>query len=105
MRSNRHRIVFSEINLMNRLFERRKILLDGLIDKNVTVGEIQNLALKSALKKPIDNLKRRVGFARACRHHKKKTILTSGNGFNRAVNRISLIISRIVCILTGIIRL
>ena len=47
---------------MNRLFERSEILLYGLIDKYIAVGEIQHLALQSAFEKPIDNLERRVGF-------------------------------------------
>ena len=105
MRSDGNRIVLGEIDLVNRLFERSEILLYGLIDKYIAVGEIQHLALQSAFEKPIDNLERRVGFARACRHHKKEPILTSGDCLNRAVNCVSLIISWIECILAGIVRL
>ena len=99
MRSDGNRIILGEIDFVNCLFKRSEILLYGLIDEYIAVGEIQHLALKSAFKQTIDNLKRRIGFPRTRRHNKKKPVLPSGYSLNRTVDGVSLIISRIVSVL------
>ena len=76
------------------LFKRFKILLHRLVNKNVAIREKKDFLLCAGLPKPVNNLKRRVGFAGARRHNKQNAILSASNCFNGAVYRHTLIITR-----------
>ena len=49
MGSNGTLIILGNINFMNNLFQRSKVLLNGLIHKNITVSKVKYLSLQAAL--------------------------------------------------------
>ena len=64
------RVIFCEIDFMDRLFQWSKILLNRLINENIAVGKIQYFFLNATLQQTIDNLKCRIGFTGTCSHYK-----------------------------------
>ena len=77
---------------MNRFFKRCKILLNGLIDKDISVGQIKHFLFHTAFQKPIDDLEGGICFSGAGCHDEKKPVLSAGNGVQSAVNSLSLIV-------------
>ena len=45
VRGDRNGIIFSKVDFVDRFFQWGKVLLDGLIDQNITVGQIENFSL------------------------------------------------------------
>ena len=105
MRGNGTFIVFRGVDLMNHLFQRCKILLNGLIHKDITVSQIENLFLHIALKQTINDLECGISLARTGSHNQQKAILSLGNSINCSVNCNTLIITRRIGILAAIIGL
>ena len=55
-------------HLGNHIFERAEIVLHGLVNQNIAVGEIENALFQFVFHQPPDDLKGGVGFARTGRH-------------------------------------
>ena len=75
-------------------FKGAKIVLNGLIDQNIAVGEIQHAFFQPAFHQPPDDLKRRVSLARARCHHQKHAVLPAAYRFYCAVDGDALVIAR-----------
>ena len=105
MRGNGCAVILRKVHLVNDFFERGKILLNGLVYKNVAVSQIEDLALHAGLQQPVDDLERRIGFACAGRHNEQQPVLPSRNCADCPVNGNALIITRGIGVLAGIIGL
>ena len=70
MGSNGTLIILGNINFMNNLFQRSKVLLNGLIHKNITVSKVKYLSLQAALQHTVNDLKSGIGFTRTGSHDK-----------------------------------
>ena len=73
-----------------------EIIHHRLIDENVTVGKKENALLPPRLPQSPDNLKGGVGLAGAGGHDKEDSVLALGDGFYRCVDRVGLIVARIL---------
>jgi hypothetical protein len=71
--------------LRHRGAERTEIIHHGLVDKHVAVGKIEDALLAARLPEPPNDLKRRVGLARAGRHDQQHADLALGDGFDRGI--------------------
>ena len=78
---------------MDHLFQRREILLDGLIHEDVPVGQVENLMFHAALEQPVDNLEGRVSLAGARSHHQQDAVLAPRNSVQRAVDGDALVVA------------
>ena len=63
VRSNGAGIIFTDVNFVCNLLQRRKGLLDRLLHENAAVSKVQNLTLHTALQQTIYNLKCSIGLA------------------------------------------
>ena len=105
MRCNGAGISSSGVNFMNDLFQRSKVLLNGLVYKNIAVSEVQDLALHTALQQTVYDLESSVGLACAGSHNQQQTILATCNRINSSVDGNALIVAGRIGVLTGIIGL
>ena len=64
-------VIFCEVDLVDNLLQRGKVLLNGLIHQYISVGKIQDLAFHAALQQPVHNLKGRVGLSCAGGHNQQ----------------------------------
>ena len=103
MRGNGRAVILGEVYLMNNFFKRGKVLLNGLIHKNVAVGQIKDLSFRAGLQQPVNDLERRIGFTGAGRHNEQKTVLPARDRVYRPVNGNALIITRGIGALAGVI--
>ena len=78
------------------LGKRAEILFDSLVDKYVSVGEIEDTFFEPRLFEPVYDLKRGVGFACAGSHHEQKPVFALGYAFDSFVDGTSLVVSRLV---------
>ena len=98
-------IVLGHIDLVDGLFQRCKVLLDGLIDQYVSVSQIQDFLFHAAAQQAVDDLERGVGLARARRHDEQNPVLPAGDGVQRAVHGDALIVAGRIGALARIVRL
>ena len=103
MRCDRHRIILGKVDFMNGFLQRREILLDRLVDQNVSVGKIQNLTDEARFQKTIYDLERSICFACSRCHDKKQSFLPPGDGVHCSIHGVALIISRRICCGAGVI--
>jgi hypothetical protein len=75
-------------------FERPEVVDHGLIDQDVPIGQIQDAFLGLALPQAPDDLERRVGLAGAGGHDQQHPVLATGDGFDRAVDGVELVVAR-----------
>ena len=80
-------------DLGHRRTERLEVVVFGLINENVAVGQKQDAFLLSRLPQSPDNLEGGVGFASTGGHDQQNTILPFGNGFYCTVNGVGLVIN------------
>ena len=80
--------------LGHRRAERAEVVDHRLVDQHVAVGEEQDTLLAAGLPQTPDDLERRVGLAGAGRHDQQHAVVALGNGLNRGVDRVHLIITR-----------
>ena len=71
MRSDGILIILGNIDLMNDLFQRRKVLLDRLIHKNIAVSKVKDLSFQPTSQQTINNLKSGICFPRTGRHNQQ----------------------------------
>ena len=81
-------------DLGHRRAKRLEIVVLGLIDQNVTVGQKQDAFLGAGFPQSPDDLKRGIGLAGAGRHDQQDALLLTSHGFDRVVNGIRLVIAR-----------
>ena len=94
-----------EVHFVNGLFKRCEVLQNALVNKNISVSQIQDSLFKVRTKQTVNNLKSGVCFACTRCHDKQQSLLSSGNGFNGSVYCISLIVTWRICTLRRIVRL
>ena len=70
-----------------------EVVVFGLVDQNITVGQKENAFLLPGLPQAPDDLEGGVGFAGAGCHNQQDAILPAGDGLNGAVNGVHLIIA------------
>ena len=98
-------VVLGDADLVDGLFQRREVLLDGLANQHVAVGEVQDFPFHAAAQQPVDDLERGVGLARARRHDEQNPVLPAGDGVQRAVHGDALIVAGRIGALARIVRL
>ena len=79
--------------LGHRRAEGAKIVDHRLIDQDVTVGQKQNPLLALGLPQPPDDLKSGVGLASARGHDQQHPVTTVGDGLDRSVDGVELIVA------------
>ena len=80
--------------LRHRRAERAEVVHHRLVDQHVAVGEEQDALLAARLPQPPDDLERGVGLARAGRHDQQDAVAALGDGLDRGVDGVDLIIAR-----------
>ncbi len=80
--------------LRHRRAERAEVVHHRLVDQHVAVGEEQDALLAARLPQAPDDLKRRVGLAGAGRHDQQHAVAALGDGLDRGVDGVHLIIAR-----------
>ena len=81
-------------NFRHNLCKRLKVLLHGLINKNITVSKEEYLFLSPGFPEPMNNLKCRIGLTGTGRHNEQDTILPMGDGIYGTVDGNTLIVAR-----------
>ena len=81
------------LDLGHRRAERLEVVRLGLVDEDVAVGEEEDALLDAGLPEPPDNLERGVGLAGARRHDEQNAILPLGDGLDRAVDGVELVVA------------
>ena len=94
-----------EVHFVNGLFKRCEVLQNALVNKNISVSQIQDSLFKVRTKQTIHDLESSICFARSRCHDKQQSLLTSGNRFDGSIYCISLIVAWRVCTLRRIVRL
>ena len=85
--------LIGEVHFVNGLFKRRKVLQNTLVNKNISVSQIQDSLFKVRTEQTVNNLKSGVCFSCTRCHDKQQSLLSSGNGFNSSVYSVSLIVA------------
>ena len=80
--------------LGHRFAEGAEVVNHCLVDQHVAVGKKQNAFPVSCLPQPPDDLKGGVGLARAGGHNEQDAILPLGNGLDRGVDGVDLVVAR-----------
>ena len=80
--------------LRHRRAERAEIVDHRLVDEDVAVGKEEDALFAAGLPQPPDDLKRGVGLARAGRHDQQDAVLALGDGLDRGIDGIDLIVAR-----------
>ena len=81
------------VDFMDGLAQWLEVLVDGLVDEHVSVGEIEHLLHQPCLQKSVDDLEGGVGLARARCHHEQKAFLPLGNSVHGSVDGIALVVA------------
>ena len=94
VRCDRRAVVGRVVDLVDDAGERPEILLDGLVDEDVAVGQVEDLLPEARLAQPVDDLEGRVRLARARRHDEQQADLPAGNRIECTVDGDLLIVAR-----------
>jgi hypothetical protein len=87
------------------LAKRSEVLLHGLVDQDVAVGQKQDAFFGLGLPHAPDDLERGVGLAGASGHDQQHALLAFGNGFDGAVDGHALVVARFATAAVGVERL
>jgi hypothetical protein len=74
--------------------ERAEVVDHGLVDEDIAIGQEQDALLGAALPQAPDDLERGVGLSGAGGHDQQHAILSTGNGLDRAVDGVELVVAR-----------
>ena len=74
--------------------ERAEVVDHRLVDQDVAVGEEQDALLAAGLPQPPDDLEGGVGLAGAGRHDEQDAVLALGDGLDRRVDGVDLVVAR-----------
>ena len=80
--------------LRHRRAERAEVVHHRLVDQHVAVGEEQDALLAAGLPQPPDDLEGGVGLAGAGRHDEQDAVLALGDGLDRRVDGVDLVVAR-----------
>ena len=80
-------------DLRHRRTERLEVVGLGLVCQDVTVDQEEDALLRSGLPQAPDDLKGRVGLARAGGHHEQQSVLASGDSVDGAVDGDRLVVA------------
>ena len=80
--------------LGHRRAERAEVVHHRLVDEDVAVGKEEDAFLAAGLPQPPDDLERGVGLARAGRHDEQDAVLALGDGLDRRIDGIALVVAR-----------
>ena len=80
--------------LRHRAAERAEVVDHRLVDQHVAVGEEEDALLAARLPQPPDDLERGVGLAGAGRHDEQDAVLALGDGLDRRVDGVDLVVAR-----------
>ncbi len=80
--------------LRHRRAERAEVVHHRLVDQHVAVGQEQDALLAARLPQAPDDLERGVGLAGAGRHHQQHAVAALGDGLDRGVDGVDLIVAR-----------
>ena len=80
--------------LRHRRAERAEVVDHRLVDQHVAVGEEQDALLAARLPQPPDDLKGGVGLAGAGRHDEQDAVAALGDGLDRGVDGVDLVVAR-----------
>ena len=93
------------VHLVDGLSQRLEILLYGLVDQHIAVGEIEHLLHQSRFQQTIHDLEGCIGLACSRCHYQKKTVTSLRYGIHRSVDGITLVIAWWEYVLSRAIRL
>ena len=93
------------VYLVDGLPQRLEILLYGLVDQHIAVGEIEHLLHQTRFQQTIHNLEGCIGLARSRCHDEQQAVAALCHGIHRAVDGITLVIARREDVLSRAIRL
>ena len=88
------RVILGKVHFMNDLVQRGKILVDGLIHKNIPVRQIQHLLHQATGDQTVDRLEGDIGLAGAGRKDQEQALFAAGDCLDGPIDRVPLIISR-----------
>ena len=74
--------------------EGAEVVDHGLVNQHVAVGQEQDALLAPGLPEPPDDLEGGVGFSRPGRHDKQDAVLAFGDGLDRRIDGVDLIVAR-----------
>ncbi len=77
--------------------ERAEVVHHRLVDQDVAVGEEEDALLAAGLPQPPDDLEGGVGLAGAGRHDQQDAVLALGDGLDRGVDGVDLVVARAPC--------
>ena len=80
--------------LRHRRAERAEVVHHRLVDEHVAVGEEEDALLAAGLPQPPDDLEGGVGLAGAGRHDEQDAVLALGDGLDRRVDGVDLVVAR-----------
>jgi len=80
-------------DLVHHFAKRSEVLLHGLIDENIAVGQEQDAFLCLGLPHTPNDLERGVSFARAGGHHQQHALLAFGNRFDGTIDGYTLVVA------------
>ena len=79
--------------LCHRRAERAEVVDHRLVDQHVAVGEEEDALLAAGLPEPPDDLEGGVGLAGAGRHDEQNAVLALGDGLDRGVDGVDLVVA------------
>ena len=82
--------------LRHRRAERAEVVDHRLVDQHVAVGEKEDALLAARLPQPPDDLEGGVGLAGAGRHDEQDAVLALGDGLDRGVDGVALVVARLL---------
>lgn len=82
-----------------------EIIDQGLVSENVAVNEEERALGFARLPETPDDLEDRVGFSGPCGHDEEEALVTFGNSLDDAVDRLALVIARLLAVGVQVVRL
>ena len=82
-----------EIHFVNGFFKWCKVLQNTLVNKNISVSQIQDSLFKVRTEQAIHNLESSIGFTCAGSHNEQQSLLSSCDSLYSSVYCVSLIVS------------
>ena len=94
--SSRSMVLAAGAELGHRRAERAEVVDHRLVDQHVAVGQEQDALLAARLPQPPDDLEGGVGLAGAGRHDQQDAVLPLGDGLDRGVDGVDLVVARLL---------
>ena len=98
------RIEFAMLNLRDNLAQRLEIAINGLVNEDIPISQIEHFSSQARLAQAMNYLKGRVRLARASRHDEEELVLALGDRLDRSIDSVALVIARRVTAVFVIVR-